>query len=98
MLTGQEGPFLTLNQSVSGDNRLFFMNGWNGHITYPPAYRSVIKREELDAYIIEVMVSESVVEIAKGLDASHVLLIKPGSDPYLPWRWHIKYLHDMPQP
>ncbi|MFT6751070.1 MAG: hypothetical protein ACJA2O_001251, partial [Candidatus Azotimanducaceae bacterium] len=83
MLTGQEGPFLTLDQSVKGENRLFLMNGWNGHITHPPAFRSIIKREKLDAYIIEVMVSESAIEIAKRLDAKNVLLIKPASDPHL---------------
>jgi ferredoxin-NADP reductase/anaerobic selenocysteine-containing dehydrogenase len=83
MLTGQEGPFLTLDQSVKGENRLFLLNGWNGHITHPPAFRSIIKREKLDAYIIEVMVSESAVEIAKRLDAENVLLIKPASDPHL---------------
>jgi ferredoxin-NADP reductase/anaerobic selenocysteine-containing dehydrogenase len=83
ILTGQEGPFLTIDQSVNGDNRLFLMNGWNGHITHPPAFKSIIKREELDAYVIEVMVSESAIELAKRLDADRVLLIRPGSDPHL---------------
>ncbi len=83
MLTGQEGPFLTVDQSVHGDNRLFLMNGWNGQITHPPVFRSILKREELDAYIIEVMVSESAIELAKRVDADRVLLIKSASDPHL---------------
>ena len=83
ILTGQEGPFLTIDQSVNGDNRLFLLNGWNGYITHPPAFRSIVKRAELDAYIIEVMVSESAIELAKRLDADRVLLIKSGSDPHL---------------
>ncbi|MEJ6683144.1 MAG: FAD-binding oxidoreductase [SAR86 cluster bacterium] len=83
ILTGQEGPFLTIDQSVNGDNRLFIINGWNGYITHPPAFKSILKRQELDAYIIEVMVSESAIELAKRIDTDRVLLIRPGSDPHL---------------
>jgi len=83
ILTGQEGPFLTIEQSVTGPNRVFLLNGWNGLVTHPPAYRSIAKREDLDAFLIEVMVTETAVDIAKKLGRERVLLIRPRSDPHL---------------
>ncbi len=83
ILTGQEGPFLTINQSVNGPNRFFLFNGWNGLVTHPPVYRSIAKREDIDAFLVEVMVTETAVDLAKKLGSERVLLIRPRSDPHL---------------
>ena len=83
ILTGQEGPFLTTDQSVSGDNRVFLFNGWNGSVTHPPVYRSIARRDDFDAFLIEVQVTETAVEVAKKLGPERVILIKPRSDPHL---------------
>lgn len=83
VLTGQEGPFLTIHQALNGPNRMFLLNGWNGLITHPPVYRELTKRADLDAYLIEVMVTETAKGIAQKLGPDHVLLIRPRSDAHL---------------
>jgi ferredoxin-NADP reductase/anaerobic selenocysteine-containing dehydrogenase len=83
ILTGQEGPFLTIEQSVAGEDRLFLLNGWNGYVTHPPVFNALLKRKDLDAYLIEVMVTESAKALAKKLGPDRVLMIRPGSDPHL---------------
>ncbi|MBM85016.1 MAG: hypothetical protein CMM47_03215 [Rhodospirillaceae bacterium] len=83
ILTGQEGPFLTIDQSITGTDRFFLFNGWNGLVTHPPVYRAIAKREDLDAYLIEVAVTETAIDLAKKLGPERVLLIKPRSDPHL---------------
>ena len=82
MLTGQEGPFLTLEQAVGGDNRFFLFNGWNGLITHPPAWTLLAKRKHLDAYIVEVAISETAQALAERLGNDRVMLIRPSSDPH----------------
>ena len=50
-LTGQEGPFVTIEQGLRGEgDRLFLLNGWNGYVTHPPAFHELIQRRDLDAY------------------------------------------------
>ena len=83
MLTGQEGPFLTLQQCVEGPGRFFILNGWNGLITHPPAFAQISRRADFDAILIEVMETETAKFIEKKLGAERVLLIRPGSDPQL---------------
>jgi anaerobic selenocysteine-containing dehydrogenase len=83
LLTGQEGPFLTLEQAIEGPDRLFLFNGWNGFISHPPAFLQVLKRDDLDVYMVEVMVTESVKAVAKKVGVERILLIKPGTDPHL---------------
>jgi ferredoxin-NADP reductase/anaerobic selenocysteine-containing dehydrogenase len=83
ILTGQEGPFLTVEQGLQGPDRFYLLNGWNGFITHPPAFNAILKRGDLDAYLIEVMVTESARALAKKLGPERVLLIRPGSDPHL---------------
>lgn len=83
ILTGQEGPFLTIDRSVNGPNRVFLFNGWNGFVTHPPVYRAIAKREDFDAFLVEVAVTETAVELAKRLGPERVLLIRPRSDPHL---------------
>ena len=83
ILTGQEGPFLTIADSVNGPNRVFLFNGWNGFVTHPPVYRAIAKRDDFDAFLVEVAVTETAVEVAKRLGPERVLLIRPRSDPHL---------------
>ncbi len=84
VLTGQEGPFLTIENAISGEgDHLFLFNGWNGYVTHPPAFLQILKRKNLDAYLVEVMVTESAKALAKKLGPDRILLIKPGTDPQL---------------
>ena len=83
ILTGQEGPFLTLAQSVQGPHRFYIFNGWNGFVTHPPAFAAIARRQDFDAYLIEVMESESAKILAKKLGDERVLLIRPRTDPHL---------------
>ncbi|HEY4015247.1 MAG TPA: molybdopterin dinucleotide binding domain-containing protein [Polyangiaceae bacterium] len=83
MLTGQEGPFLTIEQAVNGPNRFFLFNGWNGFIAHPPVFRALLSRPDLDAYLVEVMVTESAKALAEKLGKERVLLVRPRSDPHL---------------
>ena len=83
ILTGQEGPFLTIGQSVEGPNRVYLLNGWNGFITHPPVFAALMKRPDFDGFLIEVMVTETAKAVAKKLGPDRVLLIRPRSDPQL---------------
>jgi len=84
VLTGQEGPFLTIEQAISGEGEhLYLFNGWNGYVTHPPVFLQLLKRKQLDAYLVEVMVTESAKALAKKLGPERILLIKPGTDPQL---------------
>jgi len=83
ILTGQEGPWLTIDQGLDGPSRLHLLNGWNGLITHPPAFHRLLKRKELDAYLVEVAVTESAKALAARLGPERVLLVRAGSDPHL---------------
>ena len=83
ILTGQEGPFLTVDQAVNGPSRLFLLNGWNGFITHPPVFRALAQRPDLDAYLVEVMESETAKALSLKLDNERVLFVRSGSDPHL---------------
>jgi anaerobic selenocysteine-containing dehydrogenase len=83
ILTGQEGPFLTVEQSLAGPGRFYLLNGWNGMITHPPIFHQILKRKDLDAYLVEVAVTESAQAVAQRLGPERVLLVRSGSDPHL---------------
>lgn len=83
VLTGQEGPFLTIEQAVSGPNRVFLMNGWNGMITHPPVYRALTQRRDLDGYLMEVMVTETAKGMAQKMGVDRILLVRPRSDAHI---------------
>jgi len=83
MLTGQEGPFLTIEQALTGPNRFYLLNGWNGLVTHPGVFTPLLAREDFDGFIIDVLVSESGQAVAKRLGDERVLLVRPGSDPHL---------------
>lgn len=98
MLTSQEGPFLTIQDSLNGPNRFFILSGWNGLITHPPIFQKLLKRPDLDAYLIEVMESESArTLIKKKLGPERVLFIRPGSDPQLALAVAHEILHKYPE-
>jgi ferredoxin-NADP reductase/anaerobic selenocysteine-containing dehydrogenase len=83
MLTGQEGPFVSIDQAVRGTNRFYLFNGWNGYVSHPPVFKAILARPDVDAYLIEVMVSESAKAVAEALGRERVLLIRPRTDPHL---------------
>lgn len=83
MLTGQEGPFLTIANALEGSNRFYLLNGWNGLITHPPVFGELIKRKNLDAYLVDVVITESGEALAKKLGQERLLLIKPRTDSHL---------------
>ncbi|MEY4545643.1 MAG: hypothetical protein RL685_1838, partial [Pseudomonadota bacterium] len=83
MLTGQEGPFITIEQALHGPNRFYLLNGWNGYVSHPPAFKAILSRKDADAYLIEVMVTESAKAVAESLGRERVLLIRPRTDPHL---------------
>lgn len=83
ILTGQEGPFLTIDQALTGPGRFYVLNGWNGLITHPPAFYQLFKRPDFDAYMVEVAVTESAKMLASKLGPDRVLLIRSGGDAHL---------------
>ena len=83
ILTGQEGPFITLDQAMDGHNRVFLMNGWNGMITHPPVYRALTRRELLDGYLVEVMVTETAKGLAQKMGIDRIMLIRPRADAHI---------------
>lgn len=83
ILTGQEGPFLTLEQATKGPGRVYLFNGWNGFISHPPAFSAIMQRDDLDAFLIEVQVTETAKALAKKLGPERILLVRPKSDPHL---------------
>ncbi|MGH8582881.1 MAG: FAD-binding oxidoreductase [Gammaproteobacteria bacterium] len=96
ILTGQEGPFVTIAQAVEGPNRFYLCNGWNGFISHPPVFRALLKREDLDAYLIEVMETESAGALMQRLGPDRVLLIRSRSDPHLALAVANEILHRYP--
>jgi anaerobic selenocysteine-containing dehydrogenase len=97
ILTGQEGPFLRIEQALDGPNRLFLLNGWNGLVTHPPAFYRICKRADLDAYLVEVAVTESAKMLASKLDPERVLLIRSGGDAHLALAVAHEIFHCYPQ-
>lgn len=83
MLTGQEGPFVTIEGALRGPNRFYLFNGWNGFISHPPVFQALLARPDLDAYLVEVMVTESAKALAEVLGNERILLIRPKTDPHL---------------
>lgn len=83
ILTGQEGPFLTIAAALAAPGAFYLFNGWNGLITHPPVFHQLLKRPDIDAYLVEVAVTESARALATRLSGDRVLLIRPGSDPQL---------------
>lgn len=83
MLTGQEGPFVSIDHAVRGPSRFYLWNGWNGFISHPPVFQALMSRKDLDAYLVEVMVTESAKALAGALGSERVLLIRPRTDPHL---------------
>ncbi|MFM9966060.1 MAG: hypothetical protein ACKV2Q_33180 [Planctomycetaceae bacterium] len=83
LLTGQEGPFLTVDQGLNGPNRFYLLNGWNGLISHPPVFAHLFKRPDLTGYLVEVIESESARAFVKRCGEERLLLVRSGSDPHL---------------
>lgn len=96
ILTGQEGPFLTLEQAFSGPQRLFLLNGWNGLVTHPPVFAQLLKKQDFDGFMIEVAETESARAFSKKYGEDRLLLIRSGSDPQLALSVAHEILHKYP--
>lgn len=83
ILTGQEGPFVTIAQAFDVGDRFYLLNGWNGFVTHPPAFAKILKRPDADVFLFEVMETESARAIAKKCGEDRVILIRPASDPHV---------------
>ncbi|MBM83679.1 MAG: hypothetical protein CMJ78_24230 [Planctomycetaceae bacterium] len=83
ILTGQEGPFLTVDQAIHGDNRFFLLNGWNGLISHPPVFGEMMKHPNFDGFMVEVAETESVRAFVRRFGEERVLFVKSGTDPHL---------------
>ena len=83
MLTGQEGPFLTFENALAGENRFYLFNGWNGLVSHPGAWSKLAPDPKLDAYVIDVMESETAQEVRRLLGEERVILVRPRSDSHL---------------
>lgn len=80
---GNEAPLLTPEQVFKGSRRLFLLNGWNGFITHLPLFERLLEVEDLDAWLISVMTTETAKVLASKLGAERILLIKPGGESLL---------------
>ncbi|MGH9181051.1 MAG: molybdopterin dinucleotide binding domain-containing protein, partial [Acidimicrobiales bacterium] len=95
-LTGQEGPFVTVEAGLGGPGRFHLLNGWNGLITHPPAFQQLLRRPDLDAYLVEVAGTESAEALARKLGPDRVLFIRPAGDPHLALAVAHEVLHRHP--
>jgi len=100
ILTGQEGPFLTFENALSGENRFYLFNGWNGLVSHPGAWSKLAPDPMLDAYVIDVMESETAQEVRRLLGEERVILVRPRSDSHLALAVAHELLttHDAPHP
>lgn len=83
ILTGQEGPFVTIDAALEGANKFYIMNGWNGQITHPPVFNELMNKSGFNGALFDVMLTESGQSVSAKLSPDSVGLIKPGSDPLL---------------
>lgn len=80
---GNTAPMLTADQAFSGSRRLYLLSGWNGLVTHPALFERLLQRDDLDAWLIDTVVSESAKVLADRLGPDRVVLLKPGAEPYL---------------
>lgn len=82
-VAGQPGPMMTIRQALQQPDGLYLLNGWNGYVTHPPVFKALLKKQPLDAWLIDVMHTESAQLLMSQLGAERVLLIRPGGDSHL---------------
>jgi len=83
LLTGQEGPFLTIEQIMTGSNHVFIFNGWNGCITHPPIYNQLCQKPDLDAFLFDVMETETVLGLSEIFGEQQISMIRSRSDGHI---------------
>lgn len=82
-VAGQPDPFVTIRQALQQPNGLYLLNGWNGYVTHPPVFKALLKKQPLDAWLIDVCQTESAQLLASQLGSERVVLIRPGGDSHL---------------
>lgn len=80
---GHEGPSLSLEQAFGGQKRVFLLNGWNGFITHLPLFERLLQQDDLDAWLITVMTTESAKVLAERMGSERILFVKPGGESLL---------------
>lgn len=93
---GEESPILTLEQALEGPNRLFLMSGWNGFVSHLPVFNQLVLREDLDAWLVDVCVTESAKILAARLAPERVLLVRTGGDAHLALAVAHEIVHNYP--
>ncbi|MBF2052513.1 MAG: hypothetical protein IGS03_03500 [Candidatus Sericytochromatia bacterium] len=80
---GEPAPFVSIDQALHSPNALYLLNGWNGAVSHPPIFEALLNRPDLDAWLVEVMMSESAQALSHRLDSERVLIIRSGGDSQL---------------
>jgi len=83
LLAGEPGPFVTIPQALEAPQGFYLLNGWNGAVTHPPVFEALLEKPDLDAYLVDVMMSESARALAARLGSDRVLIIRSGGDSHL---------------
>ncbi len=79
-LGGQPVPFVSIAEAQQQPQGLYLFGGWNGAITHPPVFQGILEQDNLDAYVLDVMMTESAQKIAAKLGPERVLIIRSGGD------------------
>lgn len=82
-LGGQPVPFVSIEEAQQQAQGLYIFGGWNGSITHPPVFEGILAQQPLDAYVIDVMMTESAQRIAAQLGPERVVIIRSGGDSLL---------------
>ncbi|PKL74864.1 MAG: hypothetical protein CVV27_18310, partial [Candidatus Melainabacteria bacterium HGW-Melainabacteria-1] len=82
-LAGAPGPFVTIRQALQQPRGLYLLSGWNGYVTHPPVFKALLKKQPLDAWLIDIMQTESAQLLSGLLGPERILLIRPGGDSQL---------------
>lgn len=82
-VAGDPGPFVSIEQALQTEQPLYLLNGWNGSRTHPPIFQGLLQHPQLDAYLVEVMMTETARDLASRLGPERVLIIRSGGDSHL---------------
>ncbi|MGV3522741.1 MAG: hypothetical protein ACO1RX_00870 [Candidatus Sericytochromatia bacterium] len=82
-VAGQPGPFMTIAQALNQPRGLYLLNGWNGALTHPPVFQGLLQQPHLDAWLVDVMHTETAQQLSAQIGPERVLLIRSGGDSHL---------------
>lgn len=88
---GNAQPSLNLDKALEGTGRCWILSGWNGCVSHLPVFEQLLAQPDLDAWVIDVMVSETAQVVADRLGSAQILLVRPVAKITWPWLWHMKF-------